>query len=174
MTLVFHSSDFERRFEEQLYIVRTVFEWRFRWPRGLRRRSVAARLLGLRVRIPPGAWISVCCECCMLLGRGLCDGLITRPDEFYRVYLCLWSRNLVNEKDLAHWALLRPKQTDCIWVFHLGILKNVCSWFGKENSKWVEREIIYCVVYVTFSPCTAKWHHIYPSVRSYTYSCPTQ
>ena len=29
------------------------------WPRGLRRRSTAARLLGLWVRILPGAWKSV-------------------------------------------------------------------------------------------------------------------
>jgi hypothetical protein len=31
-------------------------------------RSIAkeARLLGLRVRIPPGAWKSVCCEYCVL------------------------------------------------------------------------------------------------------------
>jgi hypothetical protein len=27
----------------------------------------------------------VCCECCVLLGRGLCDGLITRPEESYRL-----------------------------------------------------------------------------------------
>ena len=25
--------------------------------------------------------ISVCCECCVLSGRGLCDALITRPEE---------------------------------------------------------------------------------------------
>ena len=25
------------------------------------------------------------CECCMLSGRGLCDELITRPEEFYRL-----------------------------------------------------------------------------------------
>jgi len=31
------------------------------------------------VRIPPEAWISVCCEGCVLSGRGLCDELITRP-----------------------------------------------------------------------------------------------
>jgi hypothetical protein len=37
------------------------------WPRGLRRGSTAARLLGLRVRIPPGEWMFVCCECCMFL-----------------------------------------------------------------------------------------------------------
>ena len=45
---------------------------------GLRRRSMAARLLRLWVRIPPGAWMSVCCECCVLSRRGLCDELTTR------------------------------------------------------------------------------------------------
>jgi hypothetical protein len=59
---------------------------RSRWPRGLRRGSAAAGLLGLRVRIPPRAWMSVCCECCVLSGRGLCDGLITRPEESYLVW----------------------------------------------------------------------------------------
>jgi hypothetical protein len=38
-------------------------------------------LLGSWVRIPPGAWMSVSCECCVLSGRGLCDELITRPEE---------------------------------------------------------------------------------------------
>ena len=59
---------------------------RSQWPRGLRRRSAAAGLLSLWVRIPPEAWIVVCCECCVLSGRGLCDGLITRPEESYRVW----------------------------------------------------------------------------------------
>jgi hypothetical protein len=31
---------------------------------------------------------SVCCECCVLSGRGLCDELIMRPEESYRV-LCV-------------------------------------------------------------------------------------
>jgi hypothetical protein len=48
--------------------------------------SAAARLLGLRVRIPPGAWMPVFCEFCVLSGRGLCVGLIIRPEEFYRVW----------------------------------------------------------------------------------------
>jgi len=46
-------------------------------------RSAAARLLRLWVRIPPGAWMFVCCDCCVLSGRGLCDKLITRPEESY-------------------------------------------------------------------------------------------
>ena len=36
-----------------------------------------------------GAWMSVCCECCVLSGRVLCDGPITRPEESYRVW-CVW------------------------------------------------------------------------------------
>jgi len=47
---------------------------------------VAARLLRLWVRIPPGAWMSVCCECCVLSGRGLCNGLITRLEESYLLW----------------------------------------------------------------------------------------
>jgi hypothetical protein len=30
--------------------------------------------------------MSVFCECCVLLGRDLCDGLITRPEESYRLW----------------------------------------------------------------------------------------
>ena len=29
--------------------------------------------------------MDVCCEWCVLSGRGLCDGLITRPEESYRL-----------------------------------------------------------------------------------------
>ena len=46
-------------------------------------RSKAARLLRLWVRIPPGAWMSVSCECCVLSDTGLYDALITRPEESY-------------------------------------------------------------------------------------------
>ena len=49
-------------------------------------RPQAARLLRSWVRIPPGAWIFVCCECRVLSGRGLCDELITRPEESNRLY----------------------------------------------------------------------------------------
>jgi hypothetical protein len=29
--------------------------------------------------------MSVCCECCLLSGRGLCDGPIPRPEECYQL-----------------------------------------------------------------------------------------
>ena len=59
---------------------------RSQWPCGLGRRSAAVHLLRLWVRIPLGAWVFVCCECCVLSGRGLWDELITRPEESYRLW----------------------------------------------------------------------------------------
>jgi len=73
------------------------------WPRGLRRRSSAARPLRLWVRIPSGAWIFVSCECCVLSGRGFCDGLITRPEESYR----LW-RVVVCDHETSKTRRLKP------------------------------------------------------------------
>ena len=46
----------------------------------------AAPLLRSWVRIPPGAWIFVCCECRVLSGRSLCDELITCPEESCRLW----------------------------------------------------------------------------------------
>jgi len=44
-------------------------------------------LVGVVVSNPVGAWVSVCHECCVLPGRGLCVGMITPPEESYRVYV---------------------------------------------------------------------------------------
>jgi hypothetical protein len=46
---------------------------RFQWPRSLGRRSAASRLLRSWVRIPPGAWIFVCCLVC-------CQGEVSATD----------------------------------------------------------------------------------------------
>jgi len=59
----------------------TAINCRSQWPCGLRCRSEAASLMRLWVRIPPGGWMFVCCESCVLSGRGLCNGLITHPEE---------------------------------------------------------------------------------------------
>jgi hypothetical protein len=69
-----------------LFLPICMVESRSQWPRGLRRGSAAARLLRSLVRISPGAWIFVCCDCCVLSGRGLCDELITRPQEYYQLW----------------------------------------------------------------------------------------
>jgi hypothetical protein len=64
-----------------------------------RRGFAASRLLGSRVRMPPVAGMSVCCECCVLSDTGLCVGLIVHAEESCRqVRRCVWYRNLKNEK----------------------------------------------------------------------------
>ena len=72
---------------------------RFQWPRGLRRRSVAPRLLRLWVGIPPEALMFFCYECCVLSGRGLCDELITlqKQDVATGFVNCFW----VTEKNVG-------------------------------------------------------------------------
>jgi len=40
--------------------------------------------------------------------RGLCDELITRPEESYRLW-CVFMCDHVNEEALAHWGLLQQK-----------------------------------------------------------------
>ena len=72
------------------------------WPRGKRRGSPTARSLGLWVRIPPGAWMSVSCECYVLSGRRLCDELITRPEESYRLW-CVVVCDLETSRMRRHW-----------------------------------------------------------------------
>ena len=54
---------------------------------GLIHRFAAARILGLRVRFSPEAWMSLCYECCLLWGRDLSVGLITRLEEPYKICL---------------------------------------------------------------------------------------
>jgi len=50
--------------------------------------------------------LSVCCECCVLSGRGLCDDLITRPDESYR----LWCVVVCDLEKQTSW-MRRPRPT---------------------------------------------------------------
>jgi hypothetical protein len=63
-----------------LYFVSAKFQkgWS-QWPHILKHGSAATYLLRLQVQIPPGAWMSVSFECCVLSGGSLCDGMITRP-----------------------------------------------------------------------------------------------
>jgi hypothetical protein len=43
-------------------------------------------LAGIAGSNPARAWRSVCCEFCVLSGRGLFVRLITRPEESYRLW----------------------------------------------------------------------------------------
>ena len=47
--------------------------------------SVCGRSPAEIVGSNPTGGIDVCCECCVLSGRGLCDGPITRPEESHQL-----------------------------------------------------------------------------------------
>ena len=90
--------------QESVFQHSNAIPGRSQWPRGLRHRSAAARVLRMWVQIVPKALMSVCCECCVLSGRGLCVELITHSEESYR----LWC---VDECDLETSWIGRPWPT---------------------------------------------------------------
>jgi hypothetical protein len=47
---------------------------------------VCGRLAAEIVGSNPTSGMDVCFECCVLSGRDLCDELITRPEESYRLW----------------------------------------------------------------------------------------
>jgi len=67
----------------------------YQWPRSLKAWICGRSLPWIAGSNPAGACMSVCCECCVLSGRGLCDGPIPHPEEPYLVW-CVWvcCRNL--------------------------------------------------------------------------------
>jgi hypothetical protein len=67
---------------------------RSQWPCGLR----PAGTVGSN---HTGAWMFVCCGCCVLSGRGLCDDHFSRGVLPTVVCRCVWSRNLKNEEAKA-------------------------------------------------------------------------
>jgi len=94
----------------------------YRRPRWLRRGSAAARLLGLRVRIPPGACTYAYYECCVLTGRVV----LCRADHSSRGILlsavCL-SVNVSHnsEEAMAHYRLMWHKKTLLCWPDRLEV-----------------------------------------------------
>ena len=68
----------------------------------------------------PAGGMDVCCECWVLSGRGLCDGLISRPEESYRLWCVVVCdlENLKNEEAIARdWAASAIEKKKCIGVF---------------------------------------------------------
>ena len=75
---------------------------RSQWPSGLRPLNCSE----WGFESPRGHGCLVSCECCVLSGRGLCDGPIARPDQSHR----LWN---VTVSDLASSRMKRPWTALC-------------------------------------------------------------
>jgi hypothetical protein len=59
----------------------------------------------------------VCCVCCVLSGRSLCDELITRPEESYRLwrFVVCDHENLVDEEAIARAGLQSQRKKMFKW-----------------------------------------------------------
>jgi hypothetical protein len=89
-------------------ISRSWYCWTM-WTRGLRRRSAAARLLRLWVRIPLGAWMFVVSfVCCQVMVSATSWSIVQGVLPTVGCH-CVWCRNLVNEEAPAHRGLLYQK-----------------------------------------------------------------
>ena len=87
------------------------------WPRGLKRRSSAARLLTLWVRIPPGSWMFVCCECCVLSEVSATDWSLVQRRPTNCGVLCVIKKPRKRGgywavKIQPQWAVMTGKQTN--------------------------------------------------------------
>ena len=60
----------------------------------------------------------VCCECYVLSGRGLCDELITRPEESYRLWYDVCDlENLKKEEAKTRVGLQRHSKKKKIYIY---------------------------------------------------------
>jgi hypothetical protein len=67
--------------------------------------------------------MDVCRECCVLSGRGLCNELITRPEESYRL-LCVVGRSATAPSPKCHLGIFT-----CLLCRHLLVsYKCLCQW----------------------------------------------
>ena len=107
-------------------------------------RPQAVHLLRSWVRIPPGVWIFVCCECRVLSGIGLCDDLITRPEESYRlcyVVVCDLETSRMGAPyvyDISHLRVNGPSEP--------GRLRDVCV------CQWVNLNVQTIMLYISTQP----------------------
>jgi hypothetical protein len=140
---------------------------RSQWPRGLRRGSVAARPLGLRVQIPLGAWVSVCCECLgyqvyvsaigqSLVHRSRTECCVCECDREASVMRRLWRArgSCAVKKKIADFRAILLKDMNQL-VTGIGLVLDRCQW----------NEVYWAYTYVSFT----KWSFKYPTLRILLY-----
>jgi len=124
------------------------FSWHYwwkcrsQWPRGLRRRSAAACLQRSWVWIPPVVWKFVCCECRVLSGRGVCDELITRPEESYPLWcvvVCDLETSRMRRPRPALDRSATAKKYICWW-------KYACTHCNQQLEPCEMSPLVYCAV----------------------------
>jgi hypothetical protein len=96
--------------------------------------------------------MDVCCECCVLSGRGLCDELITRPEESYWLW-CVVLCDLETSRMRRSWPALGRRATEkktllnvwvcSAWPKHVVFIENTLISFVAEGNTYVSFNMIY-------------------------------
>jgi len=88
--------------------------------------------------------MSVCCECCVLSGRGLCDELITRSKESYRLW-CVVACDLETSRMRRPWLALGGSTTrDGDRLVYIGVyLKSVLIYINNYPTRCNTKQSIY-------------------------------
>ena len=114
-----------------------------------------------RIRIPPEAWMSVCCECCVLSGKCLCDWPIPRPEESYR--LCC-----VVVCGLETWAVRWPVVfaltfRPCFLVGGYQEVGKRCSFHFQGINDWRVTGMFLVIVSTSLPDYTVSWPLFFPT-----------
>jgi hypothetical protein len=140
---------------------------RSQWLRGLRHRSAAACLLRSWVWIPLGAWIFVCCEWCVLSGRGLCDELLTHPEESYRLWcvVCDLETSRMRRQWLALGRSVTKKKKIKYVIYFRVTLKIVKGFLNYGSTVWElwlgQDQALYINLYSEYWKYWLYHHNIY-------------
>ena len=78
---------------------------------------------------PTGAWMFAWCECYVLSGRGLCDELITRPEESYR----LWKNHHILTGPPVFWRCHTMAHVPLIFLSEWREFPSALCLAGKKN-----------------------------------------
>jgi hypothetical protein len=85
----------------------------------------------------------VCCECCVS-GRGLCDGLVTRPEESYRLWrvvVCDQETSKNEESKARYWAVENTTTMGCN-ARKTNKQTNMMTNYGREQNCFVSNNYI--------------------------------
>jgi hypothetical protein len=95
-----------------------------------------------------------CCEWSVLSGRGLCDELIIRPEEFYRLW-CVVVCKLENIRMRSSWPALG--HTELFWR-HIFLRNVVCNSIAFSYGHWKARNIYSFALSLCYIPQQKNAH----------------
>jgi len=99
--------------------------------------------------------MDVCCECCVLSGRGLCDQLIIRPEESYRLW-CVVVCDLETSRMRRPWPALGRSATEKNYYYYFKYF--FVPWFPKIST--LQFRLFSGNLFIISMRFTKTWHAV--------------